>query len=404
MVATLVDHELDEIMGGLGNNPEMKMPKTASVNAFLLSRDKVRPVPEYLKALEPDLHRSIHIDDMIYHAAIMDFDSDRLYVQFDVTEASRYQSILFMLLVGGGLFSVGVLIISGFWLSRKFLLPVSQLAEEISEFSPDDLSIRIEKKYHDFEVGLIAHSIDQFLEGISDHVEREQSFAASVSHELRTPVSIISTSIDLLELMGIDENQKAAFSRIKNSTDYMAKVIESLLFFARNSHDEMEKTMPEVELEEIFRRVVDQYQQQATDKKLELRLTIQSHSSVRMSESHVEIILGNLIRNAISNTQQGSVSIVLHGDRFLVADSGLGIKSEEKELIIKRNYHSADSMGYGLGLYLVKNICNIYGLKLGIESTVGIGSEFSIYFDETMQLSTYRELLPSNTKESIGRR
>ena len=392
MVATMVGHELDELIGDLSNDPDTKLPKTASVNAFLLSRNDIKPVPEYLRALEPNLYSSIHIGDMIYHAAIMDYESDRLYVQFDVTGASKYQSILFMLLIGGGLFSAVVLIISGFWLSRKFLLPVSQLAEEVSGFSPDDLSLRIEKKYHDFEVGLIAQSFDQFLERISDYVEREQSFAASVSHELRTPVAVIGTSIDLLELKGINENQKAAFGRIKDSTDYMAKVIESLLFFARGTHDAVEKTMPEVKLDEVFQRVVDQYQQQANEKGLELSLIIESRSAVRMSESHIEIILGNLIRNAITNTQQGSVSVVLHEDSFLVADTGQGIKPEELDSIVKRNYHSADSMGCGLGLYLVKNICNIYGLKLNIESTVGIGSKFSIYFDDTI-LTSKREYL-----------
>jgi len=318
--------------------------------------------------------------------AIVDLGTDRLFIQFDITEVFRYQSMLIKLLIIGGLFSAVVLVLSGFWLSRKFLLPVSNLAEEVANINPTELNIHIEKNYQNYEVGVLARSIDDFLERMSDFVEREQSFAAAVSHELRTPVSVIATATDLLELKGINDNQKGAVSRIKDSTDYMAKVIESLLFFARNTHGAVEKTLPEVALHEIFPTILQQYQQQAADKNLSLELKIDSGVRTRMAESHLEIILGNLVRNALTNTTEGAVRVELREGGFSVTDTGYGIASHEIDLIVTRNYHSEDSMGCGLGLYLVKNICDIYGLKLKVESTVGEGSKFVVEFPDSIPI------------------
>jgi signal transduction histidine kinase len=104
----------------------------------------------------------------------------------------------------------------------------------------------------------------------------------------------------------------------------------------------------------------------------------------RIVENHLEIILGNLIKNAIANTDAGEVKVTLFENGFSVSDTGHGIESDEIELVVKRNYHSPDSSGFGLGLYLVKSICDIYELKLEIDSAVGKGSTFVINFPEKL--------------------
>ena len=103
-----------------------------------------------------------------------------------------------------------------------------------------------------------------------------------------------------------------------------------------------------------------------------------------MSASHIEIILGNLIRNAIANTVAGEVKVTLFENGFSVKDTGRGIESDEIKLIAQRDHRGQDSSGFGLGLYLVEKLCDIYGLKLEVESTVGSGSEFMVYFPENM--------------------
>ena len=85
----------------------------------------------------------------------------------------------------------------------------------------------------------------------------------------------------------------------------MAQVIETLLYFARNTNQAIEKTLPEISLHEIFVDVVARYKAPAADKNLTLKYKSKFRIKARISENHLEIILGNLIRNAIDNTDRG---------------------------------------------------------------------------------------------------
>jgi signal transduction histidine kinase len=360
------------------------MPDTATVKAYLRSREQIKPIPDYLRGLKPDVYNKILIGENTFQVAIIDLNDDRMYLSFDTTGISRYQSIIRIMLIGGGLISTFVLVISGFWLFRKFLLPVSDLAHELSSIDPRDRNIRIEKKFHGYEIGLIAQSVDQFLARLDDFVEREESFTSAVSHELRTPVSVIITATDLLEVKGVTEEQQDVINRIKDSTTYMRNVIEALLFFARDTRMLVEKTLPTINLHEVFLRILTSFKELASENNLDLLFRSKARVNVRMADSHLEIILGNLVRNAIANTDTGEVEVTLFENKFSVKDTGRGIESDEIELIVKRNHHGPNSSGFGLGLYLVENLCDIYGLKLEVESTVGKGSEFVIHIPENM--------------------
>ncbi|MBT3204735.1 MAG: HAMP domain-containing histidine kinase [Gammaproteobacteria bacterium] len=386
MLNTLVGHEVDELVSELAADPEgTAMPKTASVHGYLLSRDSEAPVPEYLKVLDPNIHSGLTVGDITYHVAILDLNDDRLYLAFDVTHLSRYGDVLLVILIGGGFVAAFFLLGIGLWLTRKFLLPVSNLAEEVANIDPTIRNVRIEEKYRDYEVGLIAKSIDQFMDRMDAFVEREQSFTAAVSHELRTPVSVISTSIELLELNSdISKNQQRTIDRINSSTKYMRGVIESLLYFARSTVITSDKTIPRIQVSAVFQDILQEYKTRAAEKHLSLKLKSNSHVMVRMPEGHLTIILGNLVQNAINNTDNGEICVTVSDDWFSVEDTGRGIDEGDIDHIIERCYHSPDSPGCGLGLHLVMNICNNYGLKLEIESSVGSGSKFVVKLPESI--------------------
>lgn len=386
MLATLIGHEADELITELASDPAAKMPKTNSVNAYLLSRENLEPIPDYLKELPPNVYNRVSVGEEIYQFIIIDLNDDRLYVAFNTTAISEFREILLIMLVAGGIVSTCVMVISGFWLFKKYLSPVSNLAAEVDGFGPDDLKVRFKEKYQDYEVGTIARSFDEFMNRMDDFVEREQSFTAAVSHELRTPIAVVATATDLLELRGITDQQQGPVSRIKSATRYMAQVVETLLYFARNTNEAIEKTLPEISLHEISVDVVRRYEASAAEKNLTLKYKSKSRIRARISENHLEIVLGNLIRNAIDNTDQGEVKVTLTEEGFSVKDTGRGIAADEIHQIVKLKYHSPDSQGCGLGLYLVKNICSIYGIKLEIESTLGKGSEFFVKFPSKINL------------------
>ena len=178
------------------------MPKTLSVNAYLLSRDNLEPIPDYLKGLSPNVYNRVSVGEKTYQFTIIDLNDDRLYLAFDTTDISRLRMTLLIMLVAGGVLSTCVMVISGFWLFKKYLLPVSNLAVELASLGPDDLNTRFEEKYLGYEVETIARSFDGFMHRMDEFVEREQSFTEAISHELRTPIAVVTTATDLLELRG----------------------------------------------------------------------------------------------------------------------------------------------------------------------------------------------------------
>ena len=385
MLTTLVGHEIDEIVTELVIDPSIKMPKTASVQAFLLSREDDTPIPDFLRKLTSTVHSEVSVGDKIYHAVVLDVHNDRIFLAFEMTEIYKNSQHLLKLLIGGGILTVCFLLMGGIWLSKKFLSPVSNLAEELANINPNERNIRIEKEYRDYEVGLIAHSFDQFMKRMDDYVEREQSFTAAISHELRTPVAVIGTSIDLLELKGISDQQKGAFKRIKVSTDYMAQVIESLLFFARNFYDKVDQSLPAIKLSHVCKKILKQYEELAADKKLTLEFNKEFETKVRILDNHIEIILGNLVRNAINNTEQGRVIITENENGFSVTDTGRGMQQVEIDFVMEKSKKVPLNSTSGLGLYLVTNICRYYGLKLEVESSLGKGTQFSVIFPQQLR-------------------
>lgn len=384
MLATLVGHELDELITEIIDDPNLKMPKTASMHAYLFSRESITPIPEYLKNLDSNVHNEVKVDDKIYHVAIVDLHNDRIYLSFEVTELHRYRQLLTYLLIGGGLIAVLIITITGVWLTKKFLLPVSDLAREVAALKPNERRISIGEKYKDYEVGIIAQSFDQFMDKMDDFVEREQSFTAAISHELRTPVSVIGTSVDVLEQKGIPDNQASIMNRIKVSVDYMTQVIESLLFFARHYHEKVDFSIPALDLNDVANQVLKQYEGIAKDKGLSLKINSHHNSRVRVLANHVDIVLGNLVRNAINFTDDGEVVISLDKDGFSVSDTGCGLSDIKIAQIKKRCDEQPVFEVSGWGFYLITNICRYYGLKLDIKSTLGKGSTFMIHFPENM--------------------
>jgi len=381
MFATLTGHEVDEILISLKMDSAMRLPQTAAMKGYLRSQQQQKPVPDFLSRLEPGVYSDIRDGDKIHQVTVMDIQDDRLYLHFDVTHITGYSTVLMLLLLGGGVLSLVALVTSALWFSRKFLQPVSALAEQLAKINPTDRNVRFEHQYRDYEVGLIARSMDQFMDRMDDFVEREQSFTSAVSHELRTPVTVLATATELLEMdEQLSERQHATLRRIKKTTTQMSDIIESLLFFARHENDTFDHTIPPISVNALVDELLEEYQRRAVVKKLDIEIRPHAELLVKIPESHLTIMIGNLVQNAINHTQQGHIIINILPNGFSVEDTGEGIPNEEIKHIIKRGYHSSNSPGCGLGLYLVTNLCRHYDLKLEIFSTPGTGSIFSIHF------------------------
>jgi len=104
---------------------------------------------------------------------------------------------------------------------------------------------------------------------------------------------------------------------------------------------------------------------------------------VQTDADKLELILQNILSNAIKNTQKGGIGIDYgsEGGMFFlrVRDTGSGIEKNKLELIFRRFYHGSDSNGLGLGLSIVKELLGVMGGRIEVESSAGEGSAFTVW-------------------------
>lgn len=220
----------------------------------------------------------------------------------------------------------------------------------------------------------------------------KQDFIAIASHNLRTPVAAIYGYIDILmrESSGaLTNEQKTYIQRIKGNNQELEKLTEQLLQISiLQVGKEVNLLKQPSQIEVIIHDVVDKFMVDAHTKGLTLNFEKQSGFMplVDIDVEKIKSVLINLIDNALKYTEKGGITVTAEqdGDFVIVAvkDTGVGIAEEELPKIFTKFYRSGNilvynKIGIGLGLYLGKQIIELHGGQMKVESKAGQGSTFS---------------------------
>jgi signal transduction histidine kinase len=157
----------------------------------------------------------------------------------------------------------------------------------------------------------------------------------------------------------------------------MNGLIEALLFLAR---EDDRATATTCSLDEVLRAAVDTHRETAANAALELHCEIVAPQAVGASAVMANAVVGNLIANAIQHAEHGRIDVRLESGRLSVQDTGKGITPEELARVFDFRYRGPGSRGMGLGLYLVKRICDRLGWQIQASSAPGAGTRFEVVF------------------------
>lgn len=380
LLNTRVKQEMDAFLLRLRENKAVPLPRSTDRRIYLRSRANSVPIPTSFAAVEPGFYHDIHLDGRYYHMAVRDIGTDRAYVALDVTPVERKERTLNLFLIFGALLTPLGAIWIGFWLSRRVIAPVSLLAEQVTALDPTHRNVELAPHYHGYEVRVIAQAFDRYMERVDKLVEREASFTAAASHELRSPLAIISTSAELLDGdPRIPEQLKGTIARLRHAVRDMSDFITAMLFLAREPDASRTEIKGETAMHEFLPRIVDDYRS-LVNGAVGLELTANEPLIVAAPESHLSIIVGNLLRNAIAYTEVGRITASSQQRRLTIVDTGHGIRPQDLDHVFERHYRGADSRGNGLGLYTAKNICDRYGWRLKIDSLPDRGTSATLEF------------------------
>jgi len=206
-----------------------------------------------------------------------------------------------------------------------------------------------------------------------------ENFIKDATHELKTPIGVILLNLDLLD--NIYENNKMV-KRSKSALKNMIVVYEDLEFFVRKNRVEHPKE--HINISDFFKERIEFFMDLINSKNMRVEQNIQNDLYLNFSQLELSRIIDNTISNAIKYSKNGTkIELYLHEEQnnivLKVLDEGKGIQNIDK---IFDRYYRGDKIsgGFGIGLSIVKNICDKNSVHVEVKSKLKVGSEFIFTF------------------------
>lgn len=279
--------------------------------------------------------------------------------------------------------------ILSYYLSKQITNPIEKIEQAMTK-------IRL-KKYD--EVKLPNSSIHE-LEDLSSHVsylssilsEQERvrkEYAQDISHELRTPLTQIMIELEACE-DGILPLDQELIKSISSSSKSLLQIVNSLEKSFASSSLLTDVVLSNIDLSLFVHEYLDSFEPHLSRKNARLIRSIEENQNLKTDPRLFKHILSNLLSNALKAIDEGGfIRVQVHPveDQMIlrITDNGIGIKKEDLPYIFERFYRvdparSSQYQSKGLGLSIVKNICDKLGAKIHVASRLGKGTAFTLSF------------------------
>lgn len=330
-------------------------------------------LPSFLRSATPGFHELPGGDGREFHVGVETAGSTKYIVAYDI---GHYEDVEFefkALVVALAVAAAVCSLVLGQWLGRYLTRQLADLTASVSRADVGDLATMAHAGQEQ-EISILAGALDGYRQRIESGLERERAFTANVSHELRTPATAIRTTAELLAIEARDENVRTRAAQIMRLTDAMVDGIGVLLFLAR---EQAPQELEDVDVRELADHAMLPFEAELGCKPIAFENRLPRGLTAKINRQGLRIVLANLFSNAIRNTTSGHVRVYAEGALLVVSDSGPGISPDLLPHIFERRFRSGGD-GLGLGLDIVRRVCDLLGWTVTVRSEVGRGTDFSL--------------------------
>ena len=277
------------------------------------------------------------------------------------------------------------------FIRRKIMVdrPVKMITDAAQRIMNGDFSARVKHLHGSGMEGFhqIGESINAMAEELSSVETLRTDFIANVSHEMKTPLAVMQNYGTLLQTPDLPEEKRLEYAKaITDASRRLADMMTNILKLNRLENQQIYPNPTTFDLGEQLCESLLQYESTWERKNIEIETDIAENVMVSADAELLSLVWNNLFSNAFKFTEDGGkVSLTLTADdkyaTVRIADTGCGMNAEVGAHIFEKFYQGDTShatQGNGLGLALVKRVVDIMQGEIGVESTVGVGTTFTV--------------------------
>lgn len=337
-------------------------------------------LPANLASLGAGLHDDMTLDGVNSVVLIEQIDGKPLAMALNLTEFEGVEGTISVAVAAGTIIVILILGLVVMWRLGLVIQPLAALARQVEALKPAQPNQEVGLDANaSAELVVIADAFNDYLRRNQSFVEREHAFIASSSHELRTPMAVIAGASELvLEQADVPAAARNQVARIHRTARNVEQLISLLLTLAKDPA-RLADSSDRVALDQMLPGIVEDHRHLTRDKDLALILEPMPSCEIVAPEAIVQAAIGNLLRNAIENSDRGEIRIHLQADATVVIeDPGHGMSPEEISELYARVARGGRDGG-GIGLDLISRLCEHLGWRLAFSSASGRGTRTTLH-------------------------
>lgn len=334
--------------------------------------------------------------DLIYIAKKVSFNEEIYYLRMaDYTNkiTDNFKKLTFEIFIYISFFLI-IAFISTYFISIKIQRETDSILYFLKEITNKKKPIFLQSNYT-FEFYKIAKLLNKVAKKLSKKDEikakhtakltlanrQKDDIISAISHEFKNPIAIISGySQTLIEDENLSLTLKIKFlNKILSNSNKMSQIVDKLRLTLKLQDNNHKLILNKVSIKKIVENSISDLKIKYKNREIKV---LGVDKEINADEILIGIAISNLIENALKYSQE-DVIIEINENSISITDKGIGISQENLENIFKKYYRATSNNwnnSLGLGLFIVKSILNVHNFKLEINSKIGNGSTFKIYY------------------------